>query len=46
MEILEYTARSIHYSKSMGFDVINITPEQIKALRERFKLPKAQPICP
>ena len=44
MEIFEYTARSIHYSKSMGCDVINITEEQAKALRERFKLPKPSPV--
>lgn len=41
-EIFEYTARSIHYTKTMQKDIINISDEHIEALEKRFKIPKPE----
>jgi len=44
LEILEYTAKSVLYSKSFGEDIINITNAQSEELRQSFKVPKAPPV--
>lgn len=42
MEIFEYTARSVHYTKIMQKDIVKITDENIEALKHRFKIPKPE----
>ena len=45
MEIFEYTARSVHYTKIMKKDIVNITDENIEALKHRFKIPKPETLA-
>jgi len=45
MEIFEYTARSIHYCKNIGGEVVNITDEQVEALKKRFQIPKPEKVA-
>ena len=38
LEIAEYCAKSVHYTKRLKKEIVNITQEQIDALTARFNL--------